>query len=67
MSFGALGENAISAMSLGLVRATGSWVHTSEGGLAKYHTLGGGDLINIARGMMISVGCIGAQKCHTNK
>ena len=27
----------------------------------------GADLINIARGMMISVGCIGAQKCHTNK
>jgi glutamate synthase domain-containing protein 2 len=23
--------------------------------------------VNIARGMMISVGCIGAQKCHTNK
>ena len=27
----------------------------------------GADLINIARGMMISVGCIGAEKCHTNK
>ena len=27
----------------------------------------GADLVNIARGMMISVGCIGAQKCHTNK
>jgi glutamate synthase (ferredoxin) len=26
----------------------------------------GADLVNIARGMMISVGCIGAQKCHTN-
>jgi glutamate synthase domain-containing protein 2 len=26
----------------------------------------GADLINIARGMMISVGCIGAAKCHTN-
>ena len=26
----------------------------------------GADLINIARGMMISVGCIGAEKCHTN-
>jgi glutamate synthase (ferredoxin) len=27
----------------------------------------GADLVNIARGMMISVGCIGAEKCHTNK
>jgi glutamate synthase (ferredoxin) len=27
----------------------------------------GADLINIARGMMISVGCIGAEKCHSNK
>ena len=26
----------------------------------------GADLVNIARGMMISVGCIGAMKCHTN-
>ena len=27
----------------------------------------GADLVNIARGMMISVGCIQAQKCHTNE
>jgi len=27
----------------------------------------GADLVNIARGMMVSVGCIGAMKCHTNK
>ncbi len=27
----------------------------------------GADLINIAHSMMISVGCIGAPKCHTNK
>lgn len=27
----------------------------------------GADLINIARGFMISVGCIGALKCHTNE
>jgi glutamate synthase domain-containing protein 2 len=26
----------------------------------------GADLVNIARGFMIAVGCIGAQKCHTN-
>ena len=27
----------------------------------------GADFVNIARGMMISVGCIQAQKCHTNE
>ncbi|HET7558728.1 MAG TPA: FMN-binding glutamate synthase family protein, partial [Limnochordia bacterium] len=27
----------------------------------------GADLVNVARAFMISVGCIGAQKCHTNK
>ncbi len=45
MSYGALGENAISSMSLGLGKAQGSWVHTGEGGLASYHLLGGGDVI----------------------
>ncbi|MBC8346874.1 MAG: FMN-binding glutamate synthase family protein [Candidatus Marinimicrobia bacterium] len=56
MSFGALGENAISAMSLGLGKATGSWVHTGEGGLAKYHLLGGGDVI-----MQIGPGLFGVR------
>lgn len=45
MSYGALGENAISSISLGLGMATGSWVHTGEGGLAPYHTMGKGDVI----------------------
>ena len=45
MSFGALGENAISSISHGLGMATGSWVHTGEGGIAPYHTIGGGDVI----------------------
>ena len=56
MSFGALGENAISAISLGLGKATGSWVHTGEGGLAKYHTVGGGDVI-----MQIGSGLFGVR------
>ena len=56
MSFGALGENAISAISLGLGKATGSWVHTGEGGLAKYHTIGGGDVI-----MQIGPGLFGVR------
>ena len=45
MSFGSLGGNAISAISLGLGQATGTWVHTGEGGLADYHLVGGGDVI----------------------
>jgi len=56
MSFGALGENAISAISLGLGKATGSWVNTGEGGLAKYHTLGGGDVV-----MQIGPGLFGVR------
>lgn len=56
MSFGALGQNAISAISLGLGMATGSWVNTGEGGLAKYHTLGGGDVV-----MQIGPGLFGVR------
>ncbi len=59
MSFGALGENAISAISYGLGMATGSWVHTGEGGLAPYHTVGGGDVI-----MQIGPGLFGVR--HEN-
>ena len=56
MSFGALGENAISAISYGLGMATGSWVNTGEGGLAPYHTIGGGDVI-----MQIGPGLFGVR------
>jgi glutamate synthase (ferredoxin) len=56
MSFGALGENAISAMSYGLGMATGSWVNTGEGGLAPYHTIGGGDVV-----MQIGPGLFGVR------
>ena len=56
MSFGSLGGNAISAISLGLGHATGSWVHTGEGGLADYHLLGGGDVI-----MQIGPGLFGVR------
>ena len=56
MSYGALGENAISSMSLGLGKAKGSWVHTGEGGLASYHLLGGGDVI-----MQIGPGLFGVR------
>ena len=56
MSYGSLGENAISSMSYGLGMATGSWVHTGEGGLAPYHTIGGGDVI-----MQIGSGIFGVR------
>ena len=56
MSYGALGENAISYISYGLGMATGSWVHTGEGGLAPYHTVGGGDVI-----MQIGSGIFGVR------
>ena len=56
MNNGALGENAISAMSYGLGMATGSWVNTGEGGLASYHTIGGGDVI-----MQIGPGLFGVR------
>ncbi|MGG3495243.1 FMN-binding glutamate synthase family protein [Peribacillus simplex] len=37
MSYGALGENAITALSRGLGLAGGTWMNTGEGGLSKYH------------------------------
>lgn len=57
MSYGALGENSISSMSLGLGKVKGSWVHTGEGGLASYHLLGGGDVI-----MQIGPGLFGVRE-----
>ncbi len=56
MSYGALGSRAISAISLGLGKATGTWVHTGEGGLAEYHLLGKGDVI-----MQIGPGLFGVR------
>lgn len=44
MSFGALSANAISALNTGA--AAGGFAHdTGEGGISRYHRLGGGDLI----------------------
>lgn len=45
MSFGALGERAITALSKGLGRAGGTWMNTGEGGLSEYHLEGGPDII----------------------
>lgn len=44
MSYGALGENAISALSLGLANAF-SFMNTGEGGVSPYHLKGNVDLI----------------------
>ncbi|MDG0844231.1 FMN-binding glutamate synthase family protein [Staphylococcus equorum] len=44
MSYGALGSNAITALSKGLAQA-GTWMNTGEGGLSKHHLSGGVDLI----------------------
>ncbi|WP_427126750.1 FMN-binding glutamate synthase family protein [Priestia megaterium] len=45
MSFGALGDHAITALSLGLGRAGGTWMNTGEGGLSPYHLKGNVDII----------------------
>ena len=44
MSFGALSEPAVRALSLGAAEA-GIWMNTGEGSLSPYHLVGGGDLI----------------------
>src|SRR5699024_4347574 len=40
MSYGALGENAITALSKGIGMATGAWMNTGEGGLSPHHLAG---------------------------
>lgn len=45
MSYGALGERAITALSEGLAIAKGTWMNTGEGGLSEYHLKGGVDII----------------------
>ncbi|MDQ0216015.1 glutamate synthase (ferredoxin) [Oikeobacillus pervagus] len=45
MSYGALGKNAITALSKGLGLAKGTWMNTGEGGLSSYHLEGGVDII----------------------
>jgi len=44
MSFGALSEPAVRALSMGSARAE-IWMNTGEGGLSSYHQVGGGDII----------------------
>lgn len=56
MSFGSLGENAITALSEGLGIAKGTWMNTGEGGLSDYHLKGGVDII-----MQIGPGLFGVR------
>ncbi|MDX8390122.1 MAG: FMN-binding glutamate synthase family protein, partial [Mariprofundaceae bacterium] len=44
MSFGALSEPAVRALSMGAAEA-GIWMNTGEGALSPYHEVGGGDVI----------------------
>ncbi len=44
MSFGALSEPAVRALSHGSAKA-GIWLNTGEGALSPYHLVGGGDII----------------------
>ena len=59
MSYGALGENAISSISQGLGMATGSWLNTGEGGLAPCHEIGKSDIV-----MQIGPGLFGVRKLN---
>ncbi|QOV10491.1 FMN-binding glutamate synthase family protein [Viridibacillus arvi] len=45
MSYGALGKNAITALSKGIGMAKGSWMNTGEGGISEHHLAGKTDLI----------------------
>lgn len=56
MSYGALGDRAVTALSLGLGRAGGTWMNTGEGGVSDYHLKGNVDLI-----MQIGPGLFGAR------
>lgn len=45
MSYGALGKNAVTALSKGVAMAGGSWMNTGEGGVSEYHLAGKCDLV----------------------
>lgn len=45
MSFGSLGDHAITALSKGLGMAGGTWMNTGEGSLSPYHEKGDVDII----------------------
>lgn len=56
MSYGSLGNHAITALSEGLGIAKGTWMNTGEGGLSEYHLKGNVDII-----MQIGPGLFGVR------
>ncbi|WLV24254.1 FMN-binding glutamate synthase family protein [Aciduricibacillus chroicocephali] len=56
MSFGSLGDHAVTALSKGLGMAGGTWMNTGEGSLSPYHQKGEVDII-----MQISSGLFGVR------
>ncbi|HLR61636.1 MAG TPA: FMN-binding glutamate synthase family protein [Lentibacillus sp.] len=56
MSYGSLGDRAITALSKGLGLAGGSWMNTGEGSVSPYHLKGDTDII-----MQISPGFFGVR------
>ncbi|WP_240377572.1 FMN-binding glutamate synthase family protein [Bacillus piscicola] len=61
MSYGSLGDRAITALSEGLGIAQGTWMNTGEGGLSEYHLKGGTDVI-----MQIGPGKFGVRDAEGN-
>lgn len=45
MSYGSLGDRAVTTLSEGLALAKGTWMNTGEGGLSPYHLKGGVDIV----------------------
>lgn len=56
MSFGSLGDHAITALSKGLGMAGGTWMNTGEGSISPYHQKGDVDII-----MQVSPGLFGVR------
>ena len=61
MSYGSLGDRAITALSEGLGIAKGTWMNTGEGGISDYHLKGGVDII-----MQIGPGLFGVRDKEGN-
>ncbi|TMN22188.1 FMN-binding glutamate synthase family protein [Lentibacillus cibarius] len=61
MSYGSLGDRAITALSKGLGIAKGAWMNTGEGGLSDYHLKGDTDVI-----MQIGPGMFGVRDKEGN-
>src|SRR5699024_7914773 len=61
MSYGSLGDRAITALSKGLGIAQGTWMTTGAGGISDYHLKGGVDLM-----MQIGPGLFGVRDSKGN-